>query len=209
MNPPAADDNQELTTRLKPLLLHLRLVQGSNLWVVVVPTLSFQRRVADFIGQQVQNSYSIAELRYADGQIGFTEKIRSLPIPERGHAVVFICDLDKLEEAQRNAAIRLLNRGREVLAGSSYTVVLFVLTPTLKEIIHHAGDLWTWRSGVSDLSDLAATGVGENEILRQRYLEALIRQHHDLRLPLFATRSEAVDLERVYVPFDRLLPYTL
>ncbi len=213
MTPTTALAERTLVDLLAPLLQHLQLSARGSFWVVTVPTVASQARVADFIRRRVQDSHSLADLRYSADRLGFAEKIHGLAPPQREQALAFVHDLDKLGTAQRGTAVGYMNRGREALTDSAYTVVLFVLAPTLKDIIHFAGDLWAWRSGMSDLGDWAVPldETQDRQALEQRYRESLIAQHRHMRGPLRPSRlvgfSEPVELEQLFVLFDRLMPF--
>lgn len=202
-------DDELLDSWLTPLLHHLTLVASSSLWIVVVPALSLQRRVADNLGGRLRDTHFITEFAYSPQDLSLAEKLRRLPAPTQEQAILFVYDIDGLSSKHRRQAINLLNRGREALADTPYSVILFVLPPTVPELIYRAGDFWVWRSGVSDLSQLptAVITASERLTLQEQYLQVVMAQYRSTQLfGVTTTRPLTVDLESLYVPITYLRP---
>lgn len=204
------ETHNEFDAYLDPLLQHLAFVENHSLWIVIIPTVSFQGRAAEYLASRLKSTHKISEQKYSADSLSLAEKLRSLPYPEQSPAIVFLYDLDKLDSEKRKKAVMLLNRGREALAGTPYTVILFTLSETVSDIIHFAGDFWAWRSGVSDLSQIAADFADDREYadLRQRYIESLIAKFRHLEVHGLHRPME-INLESVYVPPTMLRPYQI
>ncbi len=187
--------DREIEDGLAELLHHLAFFRGASLWLVVVSDLSLQDTVAAAIRAKVGASWHVAEHRYTPSSLSLAERLRSLT-PHAGGSILFVLDLDLLQGSDRTRALDHLNRGREALLEVPYTTILFLLPPSLGDVIHRAGDFWAWRRGVVDLSHVKAPSPSEGsmEALRQRYLEHIRRSYEG-----------GSALQDVYVPFQRLL----
>jgi hypothetical protein len=179
-------DDARLAEAFDTLRAHLALIDGASLWVVVVPSHSAEESAAAWIERASVTERSITRLRLTDGGGSLATRLRAHPASPA--ALILVHDLSLLDAAARHRAIALMNQGREALTEAPHTVVLFVERAHVAELIHVAGDFWSWRSGVTDLGALPSTlwpsTVGDRARLREDYLRALAERTATFELPL-------------------------
>ncbi|MBM4467086.1 MAG: NACHT domain-containing protein, partial [Chloroflexi bacterium] len=141
--------------------------------------------------------------------------LRTLP-PPPGRAGILVYGLDDLPEEARERAFRYLNTEREVMRLAGHSIVLFLRTETVPELLRRSPDFCVWSSGLFEFRAPSDELVRERELaafhlllagsdlekLRQRYLEYLVNEHDwlDFRGILQLRTIVRLKLEDVYVP---------
>ncbi len=179
-------DDPRLAEAFDTLRAHLTLIDGASLWIVVVPSHSAEESAAAWIERASVTERPITRFRLTEGGGSLATRLRALPASPA--ALVLVRDLSLLDAAARHRVIALMNQGREALTEAPHTVVLFIERAHVAELIHVAGDSWSWRSGVTDLGALPSTMWPSTEAdrarLREDYLRALAERTATFELPL-------------------------
>ena len=161
--------------QLKMMALQLRTDSPSLLFVTTPDSeaeTSLVNELRTWLGQGV----TIVEATLSPEPIehlSISRYLTALP-KSSGQAVLFIFGLDDLSEPSRTIAIKAMNKGRDQLRWSDYSVVVWVRPGTPPEIGNRAPDFYSWRSDVFDFE------IPKDEVERQKYLS---------RLRLFAPTS--------------------
>lgn len=208
--------------QLKMMALQLRTDSPSLLFVTTPDSeaeTSLVNELRTWLGQGV----TIVEATLSPEPIehlSISRYLTALP-KSSGQAVLFVFGLDDLSEPSRTIAINAMNKGRDQLRWSDYSVVVWVRSGTPPEIGNRAPDFYSWRSDVFDfeipkddaerqkyLSRLRLFAPISLNELRQRYCEYVIQTYRwlDFRGLLQVRNVVRLLLEGVFVPPKLIVP---
>jgi HEAT repeat protein/energy-coupling factor transporter ATP-binding protein EcfA2 len=177
--------------------------------------------------EDIRGGIVAALKEHLDGQVDLSEHsldptypslgayLRTLPSPT-GRAAVLVYGLDELPKEAKERAFFYLNLEREIMRLAGRSVVLFIKSDTVPELMRRAPDFCAWSSGLFDFRapsdelakerELAAFHLllagSDLEKLRQRYLEYLVNEYEwlDFRGILQLRTIVRVKLDDIYVP---------
>ncbi|MFQ5857197.1 MAG: NACHT domain-containing protein, partial [Anaerolineae bacterium] len=205
-----------LAEQLEEMNLHLRWSERGCLLIAATSDPDLEAAIAEDLKRRLAGEVEVLDFTFAGEPVenlSLSYRLRTLPPPD-GNAVLFVYGLDDLSPEDRETAIRSLNWGRERLAWAGYSVVLWVRTQTLGDLMLRAPDFYSWRSGAYEfdlptdqaaragaLSTLRLFAPAELEELRQRYCDYVVESYRwlDFRGLLQVRNIVRFKLEDIYV----------
>ncbi|RLC60169.1 MAG: hypothetical protein DRI80_11300, partial [Chloroflexota bacterium] len=204
-------DIQQWVEQLTRIRTELRATERGCLLIVATSDADLERDLAQVLAEA------------ADGRVErytFDPTYPSLAaylgtLPSDPPRVVLALGLDDLPAESRLRALDYLNMEREALRRAGHSALLFIRPDTMQYLIHRAGDLWAWRSGVYEflappdevlrreaLARLRLSLPAPLETLRRRYLDYIAAAYRwlDLRGLMQVRNLVRVPLARIYVP---------
>ena len=198
---------------------HLRLSERGCLLVVATPDADADHVIAEELRRWTRDDVKVLEFTFAPEPVehlSLSYHLRTLPSPQN-KSVLFVFGLDDLPADARTTCIHSLNWGRERLAWAAYSVVLWVRSQTIGDLMLHAPDFFSWRSGVFEfelprdpedradaLAHLRLFAPATLDELRQHYCEYIVRtcQWLDFRGLLQLRNVVRLPLDEVFVPLQ-------
>ncbi|MBM4083446.1 MAG: NACHT domain-containing protein, partial [Planctomycetes bacterium] len=157
MNPMAVVSLSEQVKALKEIALHLHHAERGGLLFVSTPDAAADAAIAAELRLWVLDEVQVLDFTFHPEPVellSLSHHLRGLPPPQEKSAL-FVFGLDELPPEARKTCINALNWGRERLAWAGYSVLLFVRPKTVGDLLFHAPDFFSWRSGVFEF-DLPA-----------------------------------------------------
>ena len=201
--------------QVQEILEHLRMAERGCLLLVAVDDEKVQEGIVSALKEHLDGQMELSEHALDPTYPSLGAYLRTLP-PPTGRAAVLVYGLDDLSEEAKERAFRYLNLEREVMRLAGRSVVLFIKSDTVPELMQRSPDFYAWSSGLFEFHassdelakkrELAAFRLllagSDLERLRQRYLEYLVNEYEwlDFRGILQLRTIVRLRLDDIYVP---------
>lgn len=182
---------QSLERELRRIVLSLRTAQTSvYIGFVLVNDAEHQQRIQREIDQRVAPELGSYTVDLSISPLG-----KRVSISPRANVVTHLVGLyDRPREEQHNI-LQSLNRAREYLGHAGGPVLIWLTPEQMIDVTEYAADVWAWRGGVYDFSQLAdmpvvtESGVLGNLVTEHYNYGSVIVKEHRMDKPIADYRN--------------------
>jgi len=133
--------------QVQEILEHLRMAERGCLLLVAVDDEKVQEGIVSALKEHLDGQMELSEHALDPTYPSLGAYLRTLP-PPTGRAAVLVYGLDDLSEEAKERAFRYLNLEREVMRLAGRSVVLFIKSDTVPELMQRSPDFYAWSSGL-------------------------------------------------------------